>query len=118
MGLRYLTVDAVIPDGTALSQIFDTGGQLVVGLQMPGTWAAAGITFLGSHLLTGGTMRSIWLRDGSAEFLDTAPLINEFRQILPTELMLARRLQIQSGTTAVQVNQAGGTTVTVVLLAE
>ena len=116
MGMRYLTVDAVIPNGTALSQIFDTGGQLVVGLQMPAAWTAAGITFLGSHGVT-GTMRSIWARDGT-EFLVTAPLINEFRQILPTELMLARRLQIQSGTTAVQVNQGAERTITVVLLAE
>ena len=116
MGLRYLTLEAIIPNGTAITQIFDVGGQLVVGIQMPAAWDAAGITFLASHGPT-GTMRNVFERDGT-EFLVTAPLADEFRSILPTELMLARRLQIRSGTAGTPVNQTAARTLTVVILAE
>lgn len=116
MGLRYLTIDAVIPAGTAISQIFDTGGQQVVGFQMPAVWTAADITFLASASES-GAMHNVW-NLVATELTMAAPLVNEFRSILNTELMLARRLQLQSGVFGTTVNQVAEATIVVVLLAE
>src|SRR5262247_519153 len=50
----YTTVAAVIAANGSVSGEVDTGGGTVVGLIMPGTWAAAVLTFQAAHLPAGG----------------------------------------------------------------
>lgn len=94
--------DVTIGNGTSLSAAVDLGGLTLVGVLVPATWTAAGLSLQGSpDGLTYGK-----LVDQTGTEVTAAGLAGgEFVALDPNKLMAARFVKLRSGTNGTPVNQ-------------
>jgi hypothetical protein len=95
------TVSVTIANGTSVSPAFDLIGCRAVGIQMPGTWSAAGLSFQAS---IDGTNYFKVMSTAGAELTYTVAA-SQCITVPPNDLRGFRYLKLQSGTSGVPVNQ-------------
>ena len=101
---------ATIPNGTAVSNLIDFGFATPVLLLNAATWASAVISFLVS--IDGVNFAQLSDVNGIVQTQTLAG--GEAISLSGLTFLGVRILQIQSGTSASQVNQSGGTALTLV----
>ena len=97
-----LTMQATIANGASLSNVLAPPGLHLVGIQMPATWTAAGITFL-ANADGGNTLQSVF--DNSGNEVVVTAVQAHYVVIPPTLIPRIQALQVRSGTIGVPVNQ-------------
>lgn len=100
--------DVVIASGQSLSAVLKLNGRVMVGVYMPSTWTAAGLTFQGSP--DGDTYYNIY--SATAEVSATA-IASVFVALDPMNFFGCNFVKIRSGTAGVPVNQAADRTLKV-----
>jgi Ethanolamine utilization protein EutJ (predicted chaperonin) len=110
---RYV-VDAVIPNGTALSNIVNVNANDIVGIQMPTDWTTGAVTFA---VLNHGTGVYEKLVDsGGTEISYTVAASTVIH--LATPLKCLGLLKVRSGTAATPVNQTAARTIKLIFAKE
>lgn len=109
IGLTTLTV--TIASGQSLSPEVKLGAGTLVGIQMPGAWTAAGLTFQASG--DGGATFGD-LHTSSAE-LSLTVAANQFIALDPTALRGVNDIKVRSGTSSVPVAQGADAVLTLIL---
>jgi hypothetical protein len=105
-------VEVTIASGESLSEAVDLGqGESLVGIQMPGTWTTADLTFAGS--IDGGrTFGNIYDGNGTSETEVTVPAdAGQVIRLDPADWVLFRHLKVRSGTSGTPVAQGGDRTI-------
>ena len=104
------TTTVTIANGASLSGAVDLGGRKLVGIIMPDTWTAAGLTFQGS--IDGTNFFNVY--DGSSE--RTVNVAASYYSALAlSDWVGFRWIKIRSGTAASAVNQAAERVLTLVV---
>lgn len=106
------TKELVIANGESLSTAVDLTDSLVlVGLQMPAAWTAAGITLQAS--VDGITYGD--LKDYAGNEYSLVVTADDYLYLDPAELVSIRYLKVRSGTSGTPVNQAAERTITLLV---
>jgi hypothetical protein len=100
-----------IANGASLSGSVDMGAARLVGIIMPASWTAAGLTFQCSS--DNSTFYNMYDETG-AELTWTVAASTYVTANFPTRWLACRYLKIRSGTSSVAVNQGAARTLTVV----
>lgn len=98
------TGSATIANATSLSAAVDLNGGILVAIQMPAAWTAAGLTFQGSY--DGTTFYNVYDDAGNELTLTTAAqryLV--FDGDVARNLRGIRHIKVRSGTSGAAVNQ-------------
>jgi hypothetical protein len=103
-----VVVSAVIASGASLSAEVDLNGLVCVGIEMPGTWTAAGLTFKGGN--TSGALLNVY-SDGGTEYSKTVDASRAVYLETVNPLLPWRYIQVRSGTSGTAVNQAAERTI-------
>lgn len=98
--------DATIASGASLSGAVNLSGHVLVGVYMPASWTAAGLTFQGSN--DGVTWANIYASDG-AEVSATAAA-GQYISLDSNTFLGVKYLKVRSGTSAAAVNQGAART--------
>lgn len=107
---RYV-VDAVIPNGTALSGIVNVNANAIVGIHMPADWTTAAVTFaVFNH---GSGVYEKLVDSGGTEISYTVASDTVIH--LATPLQCLGLLKVRSGTAATPVNQGAERTLKLIL---
>lgn len=109
----YLTTDAVIASGQAVSGVIDLEQLNIVGFLYPTSWTAADITF---QVSPDGVTYGDLLSDAGVE-VKKPVTAGKFIGVSLPELSGARYLKVRSGTSGTPVNQAAERTISIVLTA-
>lgn len=104
-------VDVVITNGTSLSAAVDLGNRTPVGLLVPATWTAAGISFQGSP---DGTTYGKLVDSTGTEVTAASLAGGEYVALDPSKFFGVRFLKVRSGTNGTPVSQGGDRTVRLV----
>jgi hypothetical protein len=107
---RLIYTNVTIADGQSLSDAVDIGQAKIVGIIMPASWTAAGMTFQGGASLT-GTFYDVY--DNGVE---RAVVIasSQFSVLNVVDWLPFRFIKFRSGTTGSAVAQSGDITFVVV----
>ena len=106
------TKTATIALGESLSAAVDLTGLVLVGLQMPAAWTAAGITLQAS---ADGTTYGDF-KDYAGNEYTLVVTVNDHLHLDFIELMGVRYVKVRSGTSASAVNQLAARAVTLVAM--
>lgn len=98
---NLVTVSVTIASGASLSSAVDLLKYSLVGIQMPGTWTAANLTFQGSY--DGSTFANLY--DETQEVTLTSPTASVFIVLDPAKYLSLRSLKVRSGTSGTPVTQ-------------
>lgn len=98
---NLVTVSVTIASGASLSSAVDLLKYSLVGIQMPGTWTAANLTFQGSY--DGSTFANLY--DETQEVTLTSPTASVYIVLDPAKYLSLRSLKVRSGTSGTPVNQ-------------
>ena len=110
----YSLPQVIIPAGQAVSNAVLIGSGVIVGIIIPAAWTAAQLTFLVS--LDGVNYYQMVDSTGTNVVSVNTPTINTFVAVAHFELFRgAIYIQLQSGTTAAQVNQTLAAQITLVI---
>lgn len=109
---EFRTTETVtIAGGAALSSVLNLdGGQVAVGIVMPGTWTAADLTF---QMSADGTTY-VEVYSGGAAYSETAAASIYIPLDVPT-MWGCKYVKVRSGTSGTPVNQAALRTLTIVV---
>ena len=109
--VAYLTV--TISSGQSLSPAINTGGGLLVGIQMPASWTSADLTFQGSF--DGTTYTNLY--DSLGTEITAAAAASRGISALNSSVFAAFNfVKIRSGTSGAAVNQAADRIITLAFL--
>lgn len=108
------TVSAVIASGQSLSAAANLGKWSLVGIVMPSSWTAAGLSFQVSP--DGVNFYELYYLSAlaSTEYVITAPAASQWIQLDPAQWRGINSLKVRSGTAGTPVAQTGGATLTLV----
>jgi hypothetical protein len=106
------TVQGTIANGASLSPQINFGNRLLVGIQMPATWTAAGLTFQVSP--DGGTTWLELYTSAGAEQTFTVAA-SQFIAVDPTTWRGINCIKARSGPAGAPVNQSQNSTLTFIL---
>lgn len=104
--IRYVT--ATIANGTSLSAAVAIDGLVVVGVQMPAAWDAAGLTMQAAY--DGSTYGNVFTQTTEFNATVAANQINLWNEALPP----MRSIKLRSGTAGVAVNQTADRILTII----
>lgn len=109
--MGVFTQTATIGTGASLSQQIDLGAMTLVGIVMPASWTAAGLTFQVSA--DGGVT---WVEHYGSSGTETTFTVaaSQYIAIDPTLWRGVYSLKVRSGTAASPVNQTGGAALTLI----
>lgn len=106
--MQLVPVKVTIANGTSLSPEVDLQGARLVGVNMPGGWTTAALTFqtaVNPDSLTAAVWQDLYDEAGVVLTVQAAASRNVVISN-PALLIGARRIKIRSGTPAAAVNQA------------
>jgi hypothetical protein len=103
------TIPVTITSGTALSPAVSVDGLVLVGVQLPAAWDAAGITFQVSW--DGSTFTNLSTQTAELALTTAAVITNLFGTLL---IGPVRTVKVRSGTSSVPVNQTADRIVTLI----
>jgi hypothetical protein len=105
--------DATIANGQSISGTLDLWKKSLVGILLPATWTAAGLSFLASP--DGVTFGKLYDAFGELTIVSLAG--GEYVTLDPAKFFGVRYVQIRSGTAGTPVNQGGSRVLRAVLRA-
>ena len=109
-GLSYKLLPVVFGASSTASGVVNLENLHIIGIVMPATWTAAGITFLTSvDNVTYNTTTDV-----NATEISISVSASKHVVVNPTTVPSARYVKLQSGTTSVTVTQVSATTLTLV----
>ncbi len=108
---NYRVHEVTISAGSALSAAVQLGDRHAVGIEMPGAWTAANLTFQASA--DGSTYRDLY-DDSNNEYAVNADA-DRYLILNPADFAGIRFLKIRSGTSSSPVNQSAQRTLKLVM---
>jgi hypothetical protein len=100
---RHYFFDVTITNGTSLSAAVDLGGLTLVGVLLPATWTAAGISFQAGEP-TGTTFGKL-VNSAGTEVTAAGLTGGEYVTLDPNAMYGYRHVKVRSGTNGTPVNQ-------------
>lgn len=102
---RLAVLTATIADGASLSGAVHVDGRSIVGIQMPGTWTSADLTFQVSA--DGATYGNVYTTAGVELTATNGSATSRYIVLDPLNFLGANYIKVRSGTSGSAVNQSG-----------
>lgn len=112
-GRACVVIPAVISAGGSLSAAVDLGGLRLAGIEMPGSWTAAGLTFQAAGSAQ-ASLADLYSESGTEVSVPAAA--GRFIRLEGVVFAGLRWLKVRSGTSITPVNQSAERTLKLVLV--